>query len=343
MNISQKYSILKHLNKTTKTAIHFSALIFMLILGFFLSLKLGSADVSLLEAINDARSGNLSSIAFRIVFYIRLPRLIGAILAGAALAVSGVIIQAVLLNPMAAPNIIGVNAGAGFAAILLISIFPASLSLLPFAAFIGALISCIVIYLIARITDASRITITLVGIAIGSILTAGINTIKTLFPDSVYDANFFLIGGLSGVGYEDLFPAGYMILAGLIAAILTAKETDLLSLGDDTAKSLGLSVTKWRFLMLIIAAILAGSAVSFAGLIGFIGLIVPHVMRRLVGSGHKTLIPLSALGGAAFLLYADLFSRLLFAPYELPAGILLSLVGGIFFIFLILFRRRRND
>ena len=270
----------------------------------------------------------------------RLPRAFAAVLAGSALAVSGAIIQAVLNNAMAAPNIIGVNSGAGLAVTLLVAVNPAAVSYLPYAAFFGALAACLCIYAIAARTGASRMTITLVGITISSILTAGINTVKTVFPDSLYNSNAFLVGGISGVSMARLNPACWLIGLGLVCAWLMAKDTDVLNLGEETAGSLGMNVKVTRFLLLLLASVLAGSAVSFAGLLGFVGLLAPHICRRFVGGAHQRLIPACALGGATLVLLCDLAARLLFAPYELPVGIILSLVGGPFFLMLILVQRK---
>jgi iron complex transport system permease protein len=310
-----------------------------LALSFFASLSVGSAKADIFGAFSDLFSGNFESPDFRILFYVRLPRVLGALLSGAALAASGAIIQAVLNNAMAAPNIIGVNSGAGFFAVLLIAAFPSAVGFVPIAAFFGALGACLLIYAIASKTGADKMTVTLVGIAVGSILGAGINTLKTLFPDSVYDADSFMIGGLSGVGFSKLALAAIIIFAGLILACVFARGLDVLSLGDESARSLGMNVRCARFLFLTLAAALAGAAVSFAGLLGFVGLLVPHIMRRLVGADHRALVPASVLGGALLVLLCDLVSRTLFAPYELPVGILLSLLGGPFFIILVLARR----
>ncbi len=307
---------------------------------FILSLLWGSADLSLTEAIRAWSDGNSSNADYRILRYIRFPRAIAALFAGAALAVSGVLIQAVLGNPMAAPNIIGVNSGAGLVAALTIAVFPTALPFLPFAAFIGALAACLLIYAISVKTSANKLTITLVGIAVGSVLNAGINTIKIAFPDSVYDADLFMIGGFSGMTYEKLVPACIVIIIALVFAFYVSKDTDILTLGSNTAKSLGMNVSFMRFILLILASALAGAAVSFAGLLGFVGLLVPHIMRRIVGNKHKLLLPASALCGGFFVLLCDLISRMIFAPYEVPVGILLSLVGGIFFICMVLYEKR---
>ncbi len=307
---------------------------------FVLSLLLGSTDMSLSAAIRSALAGDYASADWRILVYIRLPRAIAALFSGASLAVSGVLIQAVLQNPMAAPNVIGVNSGAGLAATLTLAVLPEALPCLPIAAFFGALAACLLIWLIASKTSAGRLTVTLVGIAVGSVLNAAINTVKVAFPDSVYDADLFMIGGFSGVTYQKLLPACGIILLALVGACLLSGKADLLGLGSTRAGSLGMSVPRTRFLLLLLASALAGAAVSFAGLLGFVGLLVPHIMRRAVGTRHCRLVPASALCGASLVLLCDLISRVLFAPYELPVGILLSFVGGIFFIGLVLFGKR---
>ena len=274
--------------------------------------------------------------------HVRLPRTLASLLAGAALAVAGILLQAVLGNPLAAPNIIGVNAGAGFAAVLLLAAFPSLSGLVPISAFLGALAASLLVFALAAKTGARRTTILLAGVAVSSMLTAGINAVKTLYPDSLSNANTFLIGGFSGVSMRNLSPAWILIAAALAAAVLTAGNTDVLTLGDETAASLGLNVRATRFFLLVTASCLAGAAVSFSGLIGFVGLIVPHIARRFAGHTHRRLIPAGALLGAALLLICDTFSRILFAPYELPVGILLSLLGGPFFLFLLLHKKKEN-
>ncbi len=308
----------------------------LLLFSFLCNILFGATNVSLSGFLDALRSGNHSSYAYRIIFYVRLPRALAALLSGMALAVSGVIIQAVLGNPLAAPNIIGVNAGSGFAALLIIGIFPQALSIMPFAAIAGALMTSLLIYLIAARTGAGKVTITLAGIAISSILTAGMNTIKTIYPDSLYNSSSFLIGGFSGIGFKNISFTWILIAIGICLALMLAQKIDILSLGDVSAKSLGINIGFLRFVLIMIASILAGSAVSFSGLLGFVGLIVPHIARRLVGNRHIMLIPVSILCGASFVLLCDLISRLLFAPYELPVGIIMSLIGGPFFLFLLL-------
>jgi len=341
MNILRKLFIPRSSATSPKgIAIFFAILSVLFVVAFFASLCLGAADANPLRAIAAIFSGEYSGTDYLITVHIRLPRAIAAALAGSALAVSGAVIQAALNNPMAAPNIIGVNSGAGFCAILLMAAFPSLVAAIPIAAFLGALAASLLIWLIAAKSGAGRVTVTLVGVAIGSILTAGINTLKTIFPDSIYDATAFTIGGLSGVGFDKLLIPAIIIFAGLICALLFSGGLDILSLGGETAIGLGMKVKRARFLYLMLASALAGAAVSFAGLIGFVGLLVPHIARRFVGSNHRRLIPACILGGALLLLASDLAARLIFSPYEIPVGIILSLVGGPFFVVLILIRRR---
>ncbi len=318
-------------------------LIVLLILSFVAALCFGSVWILPGEIVSALSSGDFDAPALRILFHLRLPRVCGALLSGMALAVAGVLIQAVLHNPMAAPNVIGVNSGAGLGAVLMLAVFPTAVRFLPVAAFFGAVATCLCIYAISLKTGADRMTVTLVGIAVSSILNAGINTVKILYPDSVYDADAFMIGGLSGVTFSRIVLPSILICLGLFLAMLLGRDVDILALGDDPAKSLGMNVKAMQLLFLCLASVLAGASVSFSGLLGFVGLIVPHVARRFVGQAHRWLIPISALGGAVLVLICDLFSRILFAPYELPVGILLSFVGGPFFVCLILMGRQRYD
>lgn len=320
----------------------FAVLFCALALGVIAALMLGSTVTDVFAAVGALFRGDMSDPDLRIVLYVRLPRILAALLSGSALAVAGVIIQAVLNNPMAAPNIIGVNSGAGLCAVIFMAILPQALPFLPLAAFLGALGASLCIWVIAAKSGAGRVTVTLVGVAVSSILSAGINTVKTFFPDSVYDVTGFMIGGLAGVSYDKLMGAGAVIFAGLLLAVIFSRGLDLLSLGEDTARGLGVNVKRSRFLSLMLASALAGAAVSFAGLLGFVGLLVPHIMRRFVGSSHRYLVPAAALGGAILVLFCDLLARVLFAPYELPVGILLSLIGGPFFVALVLAKRKRG-
>lgn len=279
--------------------------------------------------------------AARIVCYARLPRACGGLLAGAALAASGAIIQSVLANPLAAPNIIGVNSGAGFAVALCCALAPGAFAALPAAAFLGALAGVLLVLFIGESAGASRLTLVLAGVAISSLFSAGVDAIVTFVPDTLSGYSDFRVGGFSGVTMAKLLPAGIVILIAFLLALSLAGRMDILALGEETARGLGLAVRPVRMALLASAAALAGAAVSFSGLLGFVGLIVPHVIRRLIGENGLPLIAFSALGGAAFVTLCDLLARTLFAPYELPVGIVLAFIGAPFFLWL-LFRQKRG-
>lgn len=309
----------------------------------FLGVGLGSSPIDLPAAFRGAIRGDLAAPEVRILLYVRLPRVLAAMLAGSALAVSGMLIQAVLMNPLAAPNVIGVNAGAGFFTFLMMALLPGVRGAAQLGAFLGALLA--VLLVVAVSSGSGRLSIILCGVAVSSVFTAGINTVKTFCPDTLYNGSAFLIGGFAGVAMGDLFPSWGLIPAALIGAWLLSGQADLLVLGEASAQSLGMNVKLTRTALLLLACLLAGCAVSFSGLLSFVGLLAPHMVRRIFGearTSHRMLIPAAALLGAGFVTLCDLLSRTLFAPYELPVGILLSFIGGPFFLMLLLRERRRG-
>lgn len=315
----------------------------LVLLCAFLGVSLGSSPIDLPAALREALSGNLASAQSRILLYVRLPRVCAAMLAGSALAVSGMLVQAVLGNPLAAPNVIGVNAGAGFFTFLAMAVLPGVRGAAQMGAFLGALIAVLLVCAVSA--GSGKLTIILSGVAVSSIFTAGINTVKTFYPDTLYNGSTFLIGGFSGIALGDLSPAWAMVLPALALAWLLAGQTDLLGLGEVSARSLGMNVKLTRFVLIILSCVLAGCAVSFSGLLSFVGLLAPHIVRKIFGearTSHRILLPAAALLGAGFVTLCDLLSRILFAPYELPVGILLSFIGGPFFLVLLLRERRRG-
>lgn len=291
-----------------------AGLLLLTLLSAVLSLCLGSTTLSP-ALVPQALLGQLegSVVEGQIIQYVRLPRTCGCLLAGMALAVSGAVIQSVLNNPLAAPNIIGVNSGAGLMVVLCSALFPQSVALTPLAAFLGAFLGVLLVLFIAERTGASRITLVLAGVAVSNIFSAGIDALVTFFPDAVLSYTDFRIGGLNNLSMDRIVPAFWVVLAALVLLFSLSSEMDILALGRETAQSLGL--------------------------LGFVGLIVPHIMRRTVGEDSLPLLLACALGGASLLTLCDLLSRVLFAPYEIPVGIVLSLAGGPFFIWLLLRQR----
>lgn len=299
---------------------------------------LGSTGISVGELVK-ALLGKGEANVRQVLLYVRLPRTLAAVLAGAALATAGAVIQSVMNNPLAGPNLIGVNAGAGLAAALCTAFFPAALWAMPTAAFLGALAACLLIYGIAKAIGASRMTLVLAGIAISSILSAGIDTVVTMVPDAVMGVSAFRIGSLSGVTLKQLVFPGIYIGIALVLCLSLGNEMDVLGLGGETARSLGMNTGRFRFLLLMTAALLSGAAVSFCGLLGFVGLIVPHGVRALTGNESRKLLPVCMLGGASFVLLCDVLARVLFAPYEVPVGVMMSFLGGPFFLWLLIRRK----
>lgn len=313
----------------------------VLIIVVIWSLSTGSIWISprqLLRMLVDPENTKVTSI----MLYVRLPRVMGGIFAGAGLAVSGAIIQSVLNNSLAGPNIIGVNAGAGFALVLFSALFPDNPSILPGVAFVGALITVFLVYYVARKIGASKVTLVLAGIAVNSLLNAATDSVITFVPDAILNSYGFRIGGLNSVNSKILFPACICIAFGILFACFLHNEIDVLALGEDTAKNLGLPVGWYQFLFLLIAAMLAGASVSFAGLLGFVGLIVPHMARIFVGDEGKYLIPTAAFMGAACLTFCDLIARKLFAPYDISVGIVLSFLGAPFFLYLLMRKKGKG-
>lgn len=308
--------------------------IFVLLLVVLLSLLLGDLRLSFGD-LADALFGKREGISFNILMYSRLPRTLASLLAGAALALSGAVLQNVLANKLASPSIIGVNAGAGLGVTLSCALGVFSGWAVSAFAFGGSLLAVLIISLFAAKTSASKTTVILGGVALNSILNALSESLSVLDPDVAMLSAEFRVGGFSSVSYQRLFPAMIMILLAALLLFTLCNELDVISLGDESARSVGLSTKKYRILFLLLASLLAGAAVSFSGLLGFVGLIVPHFARRLVGNESRFLLPFSAVTGAAFVSACELVSRLLFSPYELPVGILMSMIGGPVFVILL--------
>lgn len=322
--------------RAKKVRIYFYILIVLLIISCIAGLVFGSVNIPIDEVIGVIFNRNTSPKPEVIIRSVRLPRVIAGVLAGAGLGTAGVIIQSVMNNSLASPNTIGVNSGAGFFVMLSMMIFPQSTIAKPLMAFVGALLTSLLILGIAYIAEKSRVTIVLAGIAVSSFLSAGMNMLKVLDTDISVNAMQFLVGSLSGVTMKSLLYPSIGMGLGIVCAVIFGRALNILNLGDGVASSIGLRVNLFRIIFIVIASVLAGFVVSFSGLIGFVGLIVPHICRYFFGHDSRILIPASALMGAVFVLLSDLIGRTLFAPYELPVGIILSLMGAPFFLYLLM-------
>lgn len=275
-------------------------------------------------------------LARTIVWNIRLPRTLVGALVGAGLALSGAILQGVMRNPLADPHIIGVSAGAGFAAVATMNFFPdAPAQAIPALAFLGALTGAAVVYLLAWRGGISPLRMVLAGVAVSSLLNAGTSTVLVMFSENVQATMTWLVGGLAGRSWNHWHRLWPYVGGAAAIALALARHLNVLLLGDEVAAGLGVRVERTRLILIALAAVLAGAAVSVAGLIGFIGLIVPHIVRLLVGSDHRFLLPASALLGAALLLAADTAARLVLDPIEIPVGILTTAMGAPFFLYLL--------
>lgn len=304
--------------------------------SFLLSILFGSVSIDISDICSSILSPQTDSTVYTLITVVRLPRALGGLFAGAGLSVSGVILQTVMNNALASPSTIGVNSGAGFTVMLAMLLFPHHVLLLPVSAFAGALLTSLAVFALAYLADSSRTTIILAGITISSFLNAGTNTIKILDTELSVNLTSFLSGSLSGLTFRRLVFPCLGILAAFFFSLCLGRVLNILGLGDEVARSLGLNVPLARLLLLTLASLLAGCVVSYAGLLSFAGLIVPHICRQLFGNDARFLLPCSALLGGSFVLGCDLLGRFLFRPFEVPAGIIMAFIGGPFFLYLLL-------
>lgn len=280
-----------------------------------------------------------------IVLQVRLPRVILAALVGAALALAGSILQALFRNPLADPYVTGVSSGASLGAALALT-FWANLNLLgigavPFFAFLGALAALVLVYRLAQVEGATPVTVLLLaGIAVGSCFSAGVSLLVYFSQERAHGVVFWLLGSLGGATWQEVRLVVPYLAAGFAAAFFYAREMNALLFGEETAWHLGVEVEKMKRWGLVTGCLLTAAAVSVSGIIGFLGLVTPHVVRMLTGPDHRVLLPGAALAGAILLLAADTLARTLIAPTELPVGIITTMLGGPFFIYLL--RRRKK-
>lgn len=304
----------------------------------FLSLRFGSAAMSSADFFA-ALVGRGKELHEVILYHVRLPRMLGGLFGGIGLSVSGALLQSVTDNPLAAPSVVGVNAGAGAAVVLCLAFLPGFSLLSPIIAFFGAFGVSILLLFLTRLLGGSRVTLVLLGTAMNALLGAVISFFTLLDGDLLSVYHSFSIGGLSGVTGDALLLPAVIILSVLVLASLLMPHLAVLSLGDARAASLGMRPARLRLSATLLASASAAAVVSFAGLLGFVGLIVPHLARRLSGYAPRRTLLASALLGASLLLLSDLFSRILLAPTEIPVGILTALLGAPFLVVLLLMTR----
>ena len=309
-------------------------LLILLAVLCLLSIAVGSAGYSIPEILDAVFREEKSPIK-TIVVNLRLPRIILAILIGASLAAAGALLQSVMRNPLADPGTIGVSAGAGTAATTILLLFPNLTASVPLFAFGGAALACVLIYTMAWKEGVDPTRIILSGVAINSVLGAYNSLLQLMNSDSLEGVLAFMNGSLSGRSWYQVRLLSVYAAVGLILAFLCIKSANALQLGDEMAKSLGVKVNGSRVLLSGVAAFLAASTVSVAGMIGFVGLVVPHIARILVGSDYKAMLPTSVVLGAVVLLAADTVGRTIVPGMEIPVGIVMADCGGPFFLYLL--------
>ena len=278
------------------------------------------------------------------LWQVRFPRVVMAALAGAALATAGALMQGVFGNPLAEPGVVGVSSGAAFAAAAVI-VFGwtfAGTWTIALCAFVGGLVTTLLVYVMSRSGGRTEVvTLVLTGIAINAVTSAGLAFLLFLGDQQAREEIvFWQLGSLNGSRWEYVGVVAPLALAGIVAALLLAPRLDLLALGDRAARHVGVDVERLRIVAIVVVALLTGAAVAFCGIIAFVGLVVPHLIRMIAGPGHRMLVPASALGGAVLLVLADLWARTAIAYADLPIGMLTSLIGGPFFFWLL--RRARR-
>ena len=315
-----------------------AAMALLLLLVICTALLLGTAEISA-DQLLALLSGEAESTPYArlILFEIRLPRIILAALVGAALAVGGVVFQALLRNPLADPFILGVSSGSAFGAVLGIVLgFGFALGV-PASAFAGALLTIAVLLRIsADKMGMESTTILLTGVIINAFFTAIIMFFISVTADAkLHSMLYWLYGDLSQTRLEHLLLIGPVVLLASIALYRFALALNLLTAGEEAALQLGVEVDRIKIKLLLLVSLLIGTVVAFSGLIGFIGLIVPHLTRMLSGADHRLLLPLAALAGASFLVAADTLARILISPSELPVGVISAFLGAPFFIYLL--------
>ena len=279
-----------------------------------------------------------------ILFELRIPRVLLGVLVGSALAAAGALFQALFRNPMADPAIIGVSSGAALGAIVAI-LLGGGVALgglgVPAAGFAGALGVAVIVYRLGRIGPSVQVgTLLLAGIAVAAVVSAVISLIMSFSGEQVRSIYFWLLGGLAGRGWESLGAAAALVGIGLALSLFAVRDLNAMALGEERAGQLGVEVERFKLRTLATGSLLAAAAVSVAGVIGFVGLMTPHILRLVLGADHRRLLPAVVLGGAAFMVLADLAARTLLAPEEIPVGALTALLGGPFFLFLL--RRERS-
>ena len=321
----------------------------ILLIGFALmtiaiamSLQFGTKNYTLLTVLEAVFDYKKNVAEHQIIFEIRLPRALAAALIGSFLALSGCIMQVLTRNPLAEPQLLGVSYGAAFALVVTLAFFPTmSLTGTMIASIIGAGVAVVLVFALASMSKGAvaPVKLALAGVALGMFLSS-LTSCISLYFNVAKDMSFWYAGGLSAISWQSVKVLVIAGIAGFVLVAVIAKALTVLHLGEEMTKGLGIHIGLVRTLGIIVVLLLTGSSVAVSGTIGFIGLVVPHICRMLVGTDYRILLPVSALFGAVLLLFADLGAKLVNPPYETPVGVVTALIGVPFFIYLV--RRGRG-
>jgi len=339
------------LNRRNKWNIALILLFIALLVSISFFATIGSADIKIMDTVRIV----LSKIPFinryidishipeshqTIILIIRIPRVLIAVLVGAALSCVGTVFQGMFKNPMADPYVLGISSGAALGAgIVIISrlSFDASpISMITVGAFIGAVFTTFLVYFIARVKNKVPVTTLLLsGIAIGQFLTAILSFLMVIFTKDMTKITYWTLGSFSGKGWDQLASIALPLVIFIAILNFFTRDLNVLLLGEESAQNLGIEVEKFKIVMLLICSIITAIAVSVSGIIGFVGLIIPHIVRLIVGPDHRILMPASILVGGIFMIFADTIARTIISPTEIPVGIITAIFGGPFFIYLL--------
>ncbi|NRB18730.1 MAG: iron ABC transporter permease [Rhodobacteraceae bacterium] len=309
-----------------------------LALGFCWHIAVGAKSVPLVTVFEALTNYDQSIFDHAVIYNLRLPRAIFAVVAGASLSVAGALMQGITRNPLADPGILGLMIGASFAVVMTFGYFSFSqVAFMPLVAAGGALVAAVLVWGIALAAPggATPLTLVLSGAAISTFLGAIITMVHLLDEDSYIEMRVWLTGSLTGARMDILYWALPWVVGGMALALTLARQVTALAMGEDTANGLGVDVVRLKSLAMISVVVLTGSAVSIVGPLGFIGLVIPHVVRLFVGADYRLIVPYSAAVGALYLLLIDIVARIVLAPIEISTGIVTAMLGGPFFVWLV--------
>jgi iron complex transport system permease protein len=320
---------------TSRSRIVVILTVLLALVAAIIAIGLGSVFIPISDILSTIFSSSSKAVNATIIWDIRLPRVLLAMVIGANIAISGALLQAVMGNPLADPGLTGVTSGAAACVLVIMLAAPQYTEFIPIAAFVGGLIAAGIVYALAwRRTGISPVTIILSGVAVNALCGGVIGLLTIMYSDRLPAAVQWLNGSLAAKGNNALMMVLPYAIVGWILSFFAIRKANIIRLGDQVASNLGENVNQIRILLSLLAVFLAAISVAAIGMIGFVGLVVPHMARMLVGSDYKYLLPMSMALGALVLLIADTGGRTLFAPLDIPSGILMAVIGGPYFLYL---------